>query len=37
MRYLIAEATADSRPIFRRLGFVDLATTTPYVHPGAAV
>lgn len=35
-RYLIAEATADSRPIFRRLGFVDLATTTPYVHPGAA-
>lgn len=32
MRYLIAEATADSRPIFRRLGFLDLATTTPYVH-----
>ena len=35
-RYLIAEATADSRPIFRRLGFVDLATATPYVHLGAA-
>jgi len=34
-RYLIAEATADSRPILRRLGFVELATTTPYVHPGA--
>lgn len=34
-RYLIAEATAESRPIFRRLGFVDLATTTPFVHPGA--
>lgn len=31
-RYLIAEATADSRPILRRLGFLDLATTTPYVH-----
>lgn len=31
--YLIAEATADSRAIFRRMGFVDLATTTPYVHP----
>lgn len=31
-RYLIAEATADSRPVFRRLGFLDLATTTPYLY-----
>jgi GNAT superfamily N-acetyltransferase len=32
-RYLQVDATADSRPILRRLGFVELATTTPFVHP----
>lgn len=35
-RYLQVDATADSRPILRRLGFVELATTTPFTHPGAA-
>ena len=34
-RYLQVDATDDSRPILARLGFVELATTTPYVHPGA--
>lgn len=29
-RYLQVDATADSRPILRRLGFVELATTTPF-------
>jgi len=33
-RYLQVDATPDSRPILRRLGFVELATTTAYVHPG---
>jgi GNAT superfamily N-acetyltransferase len=33
-RYLQVDATADSRPILRRLGFVELATTTPFAHPG---
>ncbi|MFD9741301.1 GNAT family N-acetyltransferase [Umezawaea sp. NPDC059074] len=33
-RYLQVDATSDSLPILRRLGFVDLATTTPYVHSG---
>ncbi len=33
-RYLQVDASADSRPILLRLGFVELATTTPYVHPG---
>jgi len=32
-RYLQVDATSDSLPILRRLGFVDLATTTPYTHP----
>jgi GNAT superfamily N-acetyltransferase len=32
-RYLQVDATAASRPILRRLGFVELATTTPYTHP----
>ena len=32
--YLQVDASADSRPILRRLGFVQLATTTPFVHPG---
>ena len=33
-RFLCVEASADSRPILQRLGFVELATTTPYLHPG---
>jgi ribosomal protein S18 acetylase RimI-like enzyme len=32
-RYLQVDASPDSRPILRRLGFVELATTTPYTHP----
>jgi GNAT superfamily N-acetyltransferase len=35
-RYLQVDASADSRPILERLGFVALATTTPFTHPGAA-
>jgi hypothetical protein len=35
-RYLQVDASPDSRPILKRLGFVELATTTPFVHPGAA-
>ncbi|MEV0564986.1 GNAT family N-acetyltransferase [Dactylosporangium sp. NPDC050588] len=31
-RYLQVDASADSRPILRRLGFQQLATTTPFVH-----
>jgi hypothetical protein len=34
-RYLLVDASAASRPILRRLGFVELATTTPYLHPGS--
>ena len=34
LRYLQVDASLDSRPILRRLGFVELATTTPFVHPG---
>ncbi|GAA1694766.1 GNAT family N-acetyltransferase [Fodinicola feengrottensis] len=34
LRYLQVDATPDSRPILRRLGFVELATTTAYNHPG---
>ena len=33
-RYLQVDASADSRPILERLGFVELATTTPFTHPG---
>ena len=33
-RYLQVDASADSRPILSRLGFVELATTTPFVHHG---
>ena len=33
-RYLQVDASADSRPILRRLGFVELGTTTPFTHPG---
>jgi GNAT superfamily N-acetyltransferase len=32
--YLQVDASADSRPILERLGFVHLADTTPWVHPG---
>ncbi|MDN3360079.1 GNAT family N-acetyltransferase [Actinomadura sp. DC4] len=32
-RYLQVDASPDSRPILRRLGFTELATTTPFVHP----
>ncbi len=33
-RYLQVDASPDSRPILERIGFVELATTTPFVHPG---
>jgi GNAT superfamily N-acetyltransferase len=35
-RYLQVDASPDSRPILERLGFVELAITTPFVHPGGA-
>ena len=35
-RYLQVDASPESRPILQRLGFVELATTTPFMHPGAA-
>lgn len=31
-RYLQVDASDDSRPILQRLGFVKIATTTPYIH-----
>jgi GNAT superfamily N-acetyltransferase len=31
--YLQVDASADSRPILERAGFVPVTTTTPYVHP----
>jgi GNAT superfamily N-acetyltransferase len=31
-RYLQVDATPDSRPILQRLGFVELATTTPFTY-----
>jgi GNAT superfamily N-acetyltransferase len=31
-RYLQVDASDDSRPILERLGFVPLATTTPFIH-----
>ena len=34
-RYLQVDATPESRPILQRLGFVELATTTPFTHPGS--
>jgi GNAT superfamily N-acetyltransferase len=34
-RYLQVDALPTSRPILERLGFVELATTTPFIHPGA--
>jgi ribosomal protein S18 acetylase RimI-like enzyme len=33
-RYLQVDASPDSRPILGRLGFAELATTTPFVHAG---
>jgi len=33
-RYLQVDAMPDSRPILQRLGFLELATTTPFTHPG---
>ncbi len=33
-RHLQVDASDDSRPILERLGFVPLATTTPFIHPG---
>jgi GNAT superfamily N-acetyltransferase len=35
-RYLQVDASPDSRPILARLGFAELAMTTPYLHPGRA-
>jgi GNAT superfamily N-acetyltransferase len=35
-RYLQVDASPESRPILHRLGFVELATTTPFMHPGGA-
>jgi GNAT superfamily N-acetyltransferase len=35
-RYLQVDAMPASRPILQRLGFVELATTTPFNHPGGA-
>jgi GNAT superfamily N-acetyltransferase len=35
-RYLQVDASPDSRPILQRLGFVELATTTPFMHEGGA-
>ncbi|MEP6630828.1 MAG: GNAT family N-acetyltransferase, partial [Lapillicoccus sp.] len=32
-RYVQVDASADSRPILRRLGFVEMAKTTPYTLP----
>ena len=34
-RYIQVDASPDSRPILQRFGFVELATTTPFTHPGA--
>ena len=33
-RYVQVDASPDSRPILQRLGFVELATTTPFTHSG---
>ena len=34
-RYLQVDASPESRPILQRLGFVQLATTTPFISPPA--
>jgi len=33
-QYLQVDASPDSRPILRRLGFAEVAMTTPFLHPG---
>jgi GNAT superfamily N-acetyltransferase len=33
-RYLQVDASAESSPILQRLGFVELARTTPLIYPG---
>jgi hypothetical protein len=33
-RYLQVDASADSSPILQRLGFAELARTTPFIYPG---
>jgi GNAT superfamily N-acetyltransferase len=35
-RYLQVDASPDSRPILKRLGFVELAMTTPFLHAGTS-
>jgi GNAT superfamily N-acetyltransferase len=35
-RYLQVDASPESRPILERLGFVALAVTTPFTHPGVS-
>ena len=34
VRYLQADAMDTSRPLFARLGFAELATTTPFIWAG---
>jgi GNAT superfamily N-acetyltransferase len=36
LRYLQVDASPESRPILHRLGFVELATTTPFIWPAAS-
>jgi GNAT superfamily N-acetyltransferase len=36
-RYLQVDASPDSRPIFQRLGFTELAVTTPFIYPAESV
>jgi hypothetical protein len=35
-RYAQVDAAPTSRPILERLGFAELAKTTPYTYPAAA-
>jgi GNAT superfamily N-acetyltransferase len=35
-RYLQVDASPESRPILQRLGFIELAATTPFVHSGSS-
>ena len=35
LRYLQVDASSESRPILQRHGFVELATTTPFIWPAA--
>jgi hypothetical protein len=36
LRYLQVDASPESRPILHRLGFVELATTTPFIWPATS-